>query len=255
MGLMDILSGQSVTYLKHWWNQDGGPPPFIYSLIAASIIRDGTTFIPGIPANAVIPVSDSDNPMPVPVGYPAYLPRPYLDKYGRLVLRPVPVSVELSQLDVGWIMTALQPLIDQYSVDPYPINYELGSGSGYGVIKNICEKPVAINQISALFKFHNFLINPSDPESEAAKQLVGMFGNMLFPGLGTIALTLVRPYTQGTPSPGAVFPGGGEGGTATESDNSGGSGSGSTTVLGVSKKAVVITALVAAALILFSDAD
>lgn len=196
-----------VSFLHNDIAQDGGIDPFKMSELTNILFSGGNSFVPGVTnTDTVIGVSVSDQPVELPAGYPSYLPRPYIDKYGRLVLRAVPLlNYELTQQDVGWIMTALQPAINRYAKHPYNITYETSESSGYGWIKVICEQKILVLS-NLMNKYHDFLQDPYDQSSAVAKSIVAYAGNLLFPGLGTVALTLVSPLTSQGASPQAIFP-------------------------------------------------
>jgi len=58
--------------------------------------------------------------VPLPDNYPFYLPRPYITK-GRLQLTPVPPNLVLTDLDLAYVLIALQAWIFTYSKTPYNI--------------------------------------------------------------------------------------------------------------------------------------
>lgn len=235
--------------------EDGGISPVQVANLFSEVSRFGDIHIGPISGSTyILPVSASDQVQPVPAGYPAYLPKPVIDKYGRLVLRPVPLAgYELTQLDVGYIMTALQPVIDARSKQPYPITYEGQQSTGYAWIKTIAENKI-VSVLDLITKYHDFLINPADPSSAVAMSVVQFAGNLLTPGLGTIVMTLANPTIKGTATPPPVFPGSAGQPAATESTGSTPAGS-TTNGGGMGTTGLLILAAVAAILIFSGNGE
>jgi hypothetical protein len=152
--------------------------------------------------------------LPVPPGYPEYLPKPVL-RDGGLYLDPYPVMPDKSvfdipESDIAWVMVALQPYILQYAEKPYDINWVIdGWGSGKthvaaalngrfaGAIK--LEEPV---------KQENFLEPPKEPDgfqrfliglNKALPAVMGALFDSVLPGSGLPIRMLVG--AQGTEPP------------------------------------------------------
>jgi hypothetical protein len=153
--------------------------------------------------------------LPVPPGYPEYLPKPVL-RDGGLYLDPYPAMPDksLSQIpdrDIAWVMVALQPYVMQYADRPYDVNWVIdGWGSGKVHVG------VALNgRFGGTLKLdkpmppENFLVPPKEPTgfdkfliSLGANigTLMGNLFNSVLPGSGMLVKKLIDRETWSPPS-------------------------------------------------------
>ena len=183
------------------------PSEFDVSRMRTSLIEGGMPpfNIREVISRYVTPINEGDIRCETPPGYPANLPAPYYLPDKRIVLKPVPVSYELSNVDVAWIMVALQNAVNLYSKHPYPVNWEVaGKGSGFGRIVECAQRDDSPENF-VMWKFHNFAVQPDVGGDPLGKMLLGTvlsfipFGGIIGNTLGL--LSTMQPGSGATNLP------------------------------------------------------
>lgn len=144
--------------------------------------------------------------LPVPPGYPDYLPKPTL-RDGGLYLDPYPVFPKMSftkipAKDIAWVMVALQPYIMQYSERPYDVNWVIdGWGSGkMHIVAALNGLYAGALPMTKPAPQENFLIHPKEPTGfdkfmiklgTQIGTLMGRLFDSIIPGTGATVKNLI----------------------------------------------------------------
>jgi len=144
-----------------------------------------------------------DQYLPVPAGYPSNIPRPVLTTDHKLLLRDN--MRVLTTAEKAWVQKALQPLIIQYAPKPYNIYWSIhGWGSGMADI-DIATNPF-LRQVILGNTEKDFLQYPPQPGgfdsfliglNDVVPALIGVGANLVLPGSGGIASSIVASETGG----------------------------------------------------------